>query len=749
MAMQAIKTVVVGDGAVGKSCMLISYTTNAFPGEYVPTVFDNYSANIMVDGKAINLGLWDTAGQEDYDRLRPLSYAQTDVFLVCYSVVSPTSYENVATKWVPEIRHHCPQTPILLVGNKLDLRDDEDMIERLASRGQKVLTYEDGVALCKKIGASGFVENSALTQKNLKSVFDEAIRIVLSPAQASRRAKSLKRKKSKTYKAKPVPPALPKQKPAPWINIQTNTYAKDMKKLIDSESYADVVFSAGGSNIFAHRALICAASSDLFHRILLTEAPTLKAWKKQQKSQAAAAKKQQTEKEVAAKKQQEKDEEEAKKQEEEEKEESEEKIEEQKKADAEQEIPEEFCCPITQDIMTDPVIAEDGHTYERKSIKEWVDKHGTSPMTREKISKDILIVNRVLRSQIETFQEGLPEGEKPKKSGRKTASIQKVAAGSENTDTSLWGRINAGKVDGFTKIEWKKIDEKWRIVVTVDDSITKRVFLKVLEFLYCGISEIEGGKDDEDLGAILRASKILQCEELGTICSNLSEGNEFLNPSIGTFLNDKMGEKAKDLFFCRKKFSDVKFNVAGKTYSAHKAFLTSRCSVLETMFGSKFAESSMKEVEVTDTTKTAFLALLEFIYTAHAPIEHSDDMTGILELADRYGMTRLITLCELYISKAVEVATQDDIQKADIDVIGLLHMAQAHHADQLAAFCLHFISANYQPMSKRAEFKNLKGKNKDYIEKNQWPPVSYLKQLETYNKAVGAAGGKEEKCICM
>eukprot|EP01087_Luapelamoeba_hula_P017040 TRINITY_DN532_c0_g1_i1.p1 TRINITY_DN532_c0_g1~~TRINITY_DN532_c0_g1_i1.p1 ORF type:complete len:207 (+),score=23.88 TRINITY_DN532_c0_g1_i1:72-692(+) len=176
---QAIKLVVVGDGAVGKTCLLIAYANNRFPEEYVPTVFDNYVVNLTAGGDTIELGLWDTAGQEEYDRLRPLSYANANVFLVCFSVVSPVSFENVTSKWFPEVQHYQPNTPKLLIGTKVDLRQDSSTLDKLKQLGQGPVPAESAHDLARKLKVVKYLECSAFTGDNLKAVFDEAVKTVL------------------------------------------------------------------------------------------------------------------------------------------------------------------------------------------------------------------------------------------------------------------------------------------------------------------------------------------------------------------------------------------------------------------------------------------------------------------------------------------------------------------------------------------------------------------------------------------
>ncbi len=141
---------------------------------YLPwTAVANSACSPRIGDEPYTLGLFDTAGQEDYDRLRPLSYPQTDVFLVCFSVTSPASFENVREKWFPEVHHHCPGVPCLIVGTQVDLRDDPSVREKLAKQKMSPVRKEDGERMAKELGAVKYVECSALTQYKLKDVFDE------------------------------------------------------------------------------------------------------------------------------------------------------------------------------------------------------------------------------------------------------------------------------------------------------------------------------------------------------------------------------------------------------------------------------------------------------------------------------------------------------------------------------------------------------------------------------------------------
>ncbi|QLG72533.1 hypothetical protein HG535_0D02410 [Zygotorulaspora mrakii] len=201
------KIVILGDGACGKTSLLNVFTRGYFPEVYEPTVFENYIHDIFVDGRHITLSLWDTAGQEEFDRLRSLSYSDTDTIMLCFSVDSRDSLANVQHKWVGEIADHCEGIKLVLVALKCDLRssdndakainpaviqqqrsqpDTVDMKNNLSDSNSGMnnakndyISYEEGLAMAKKIGALRYLECSAKFNRGVNEAFTEAARVVL------------------------------------------------------------------------------------------------------------------------------------------------------------------------------------------------------------------------------------------------------------------------------------------------------------------------------------------------------------------------------------------------------------------------------------------------------------------------------------------------------------------------------------------------------------------------------------------
>ncbi|KAK8054153.1 GTP-binding protein rho2 [Apiospora saccharicola] len=197
------KLVIIGDGACGKTSLLSVFTLGYFPTHYVssvlhPTqsseqtahtsgvppddlsgVFENYVTDCRVDGKSVQLALWDTAGQEDYERLRPLAYSKAHVILIGFSVDSPDSLDNVKHKWIEEATERCPDVPIILVGLKKDLRDDPVAIEEMRKKSLKFVAERQGEAIAQEVGARKYLECSSLSGEGVDDVFEAATRAAL------------------------------------------------------------------------------------------------------------------------------------------------------------------------------------------------------------------------------------------------------------------------------------------------------------------------------------------------------------------------------------------------------------------------------------------------------------------------------------------------------------------------------------------------------------------------------------------
>ncbi|KAF6769757.1 hypothetical protein AHF37_11553 [Paragonimus kellicotti] len=167
-----LKIVVIGDGMVGKTCLLMTYVRKAFPEQYIPTVFENYSGSVRVGGEEVAFELWDTAGQEEYSHLRPLTYSNVDVIILCFSLIRQPSFDNVESKWLKEIKDSgdLKNKPFILVGTMSDYRAESSKLGIAP-----VISHDKGRRLAKSIGAVGYLECSAKLNSGVKEVFNMAI----------------------------------------------------------------------------------------------------------------------------------------------------------------------------------------------------------------------------------------------------------------------------------------------------------------------------------------------------------------------------------------------------------------------------------------------------------------------------------------------------------------------------------------------------------------------------------------------
>ncbi|KAJ5340268.1 hypothetical protein N7541_009392 [Penicillium brevicompactum] len=173
------KLVIVGDGACGKTSLLSVFTLGYFPTHYVPTVFENYVTECRVDSRSVELTLRDTAGQEDYERLRPLTYSNAHVLLIAFSVDMPESLSNVKHKWIEEINERCPGVSFILVGLKKDLREDPLAMKGMRKKSLDFVTTKEGNETGLQLGARKYLECSSLTGEGVDDVFEAATRTTL------------------------------------------------------------------------------------------------------------------------------------------------------------------------------------------------------------------------------------------------------------------------------------------------------------------------------------------------------------------------------------------------------------------------------------------------------------------------------------------------------------------------------------------------------------------------------------------
>jgi cell division control protein 42 len=699
-------------------------------------VFDNYVANVTVAGEQHSLALFDTAGQEDYDRLRPLSYPETDVFLLCFSVDSITSFANLKQKWLPEIHHHSPGTPIVLVGTKSDLRHGANSARSDPTAQHRHVSAAAAEEFVRQEKLHAYIETSALSQVNLGQCFDTAIAASLGPKLKGQKKRVNKRaaraaSADPRLPVRPVAPVMPETGRAPWIYPENATFSRDFGNLLRGAPSTSLAVpekpkaaAACAPDLIIH---LCGDEAEGDGSRCPGGAP-------------AAAR------------------------------------------------GSSGCAAGMHAIAAHKVVLASCSAEFEAAIRAL--EASASPVDHVPLAPSLLSTTPSgdgLERLVDHVQ--LAGGDQSPGYDRAAPPPYELAAPADASTTlavpppplppvapaRVWPALSARAVR--VTIEWLYTGEASQL-----PGATRATSHRAAE------GRPFSGTADECawLAETKAAAEAFGCVELAQYVDNITTGMTVLNPSFTTYVSDRTGGRAASLFAGREWLSDCVLAFAdepdGATpIPAHSSVLAARCPLFNRLLAASCATSDATADPALPRSEACFvqkakhggegafargkcdsqgraivqlpgpitrpilMAILEFIYRDHVTLgeigaggtESSSFATAdLLRHAHEFGLTRLVSLCELQLTKVVDAAVATQIAKSQVDVVGMLNLAVATGANQLEAWCLFFIGSNYGPMSQRLEWGELSQSHRRHAEQHQWPPQSYFAETRRYAVAM-------------
>nr|XP_009933383.1 PREDICTED: rho-related BTB domain-containing protein 1 isoform X2 [Opisthocomus hoazin] len=267
-------------------------------------------------------------------------------------------------------------------------------------------------------------------------------------------------------------------------------------------------------------------------------------------------------------------------------------------------------------------------------------------------------------------------------------------------------------------------------VVKMDSSVQAGPFKTVLQFLYTGQLD----ENEKDLTRLAQIAEILEVFDLRMMVENIMNKEAFMNQEITKAFHVRKANRIKECL-CKGTFSDVTFKLDDGGINAHKPLLICSCEWMSAMFGGSFIESSNSEVVLPNINKTSMQAVLDYLYTKQLSSSQELDTLELIALANRFCLPHLVALAEQHAVQELTKASMSGIA-IDGEVLSYLELAQFHNANQLAAWCLHYICTNYNSVCSkfRKEIKAKSSDNQEYFERHRWPPVWYLKEEDHYQR---------------